>query len=138
MRNSRRNVFVSLDFIGPGNRKTWRKHQAGNTSRYIVLLAAMFFVAPFALAQGSPKVTAVNPTAGKVNDIISIIGENLGKGSVSAVFLSDDKNDSKASVLDQASEKITIKIPQVKSGNYNISVQTGDRIMILPVHFEVQ
>jgi hypothetical protein len=107
-------------------------------SRYIALLIAMVFLTPFVLAQGSPKVTSVDPAMGKVNDTVSVIGENLGKGSVSAVFLSDDKNDSKASVVDQAAEKITIKVPQVKAGSYNISIQTGDKIMILPVRFEVQ
>jgi len=98
----------------------------------------MVFLTPFVLAQGSPKVTSVDPAMGKVNDTVTVIGENLGKGSVSAVFLSDDKNDSKASVVDQATEKITIKIPQVKVGSYNISIQTGDKIMILPVRFEVK
>jgi hypothetical protein len=106
--------------------------------QYSVFLIAALLLAPFVFAQGSPKVTSVTPAMGKVDDTVSVIGENLGKGTVSAVFLSDDKNDSKASMVEQAAEKITIKIPQVKAGSYNISIQTGDRIMILPVRFEVQ
>ena len=66
------------------------------------------------------------------------MGENLGKGSVSAVFLSDDKNDTKATLVEQGAAKIVIKVPQVKPGSYNISIQAGDKIMILPVKFEVQ
>jgi hypothetical protein len=139
MRNSSRNVPGRHDLSNPANSiERMKQHCAGGMSRYIALLIAMVFLTPFVLAQGSPKVTSVDPATGKVNDTVSVIGENLGKGSVSAVFLSDDKNDSKASVVDQAAEKITIKIPQVKAGSYNISIQTGDKIMILPVRFEVQ
>lgn len=138
MRNRSPAAFVSRDLVDPENSKTFRKRHTGHAPSYITLLLAMLLTTPFAFAQGSPKVTSVDPAMGKVNDTVSVIGENLGKGSVSAVFLSDDKNDSKASVVEQAAGKITIKIPQVKSGSYNISVQTGDKIMILPVRFEVQ
>jgi hypothetical protein len=31
-----------------------------------------------------------------------------------------------------------LKVPQVKSGGYNISIQEGDKILILPVRFTVQ
>jgi hypothetical protein len=138
MRNSSPAAFVSPELVDPKNTKPFRKHPTRNALSYITLLVAILFATPFAFAQGSPKVTSVDPAMGKVNDTVSVIGENLGKGSVSAVFLSDDKNDSKASVVEQVAGKITIKIPQVKSGSYNISVQTGDKIMILPVRFEVQ
>jgi hypothetical protein len=129
---------ASLDLFNSENRKIWKCRQCGNVLRYSVLLIAVFFLAPFAFAQGSPKVTSVTPAMGKVDDTVSVVGENLGKGTVSAVFLSDDKDDSKASMVEQAAGKITIKIPRVKAGSYNISVQTGDKIMILPVRFEVQ
>jgi hypothetical protein len=119
-----------LDIQNGKNPEVW--------SKIFALLIALFVISPLLFAQGSPKVTSVDPAAGKVNDTVTISGENLGKGSVSAVFLSDDKNDSKASVVEQAQGKISIKIPQVKPGSYNISVQAGDKIMILPVRFEVQ
>ena len=31
-----------------------------------------------------------------------------------------------------------LKVPEVKSGGYNISIQEGDKILILPVRFTVQ
>lgn len=127
-----------LDLFSSENRKTRKCPSCGNILRYSVLLIAVFALAPFVFAQSSPKVTSVTPAMGKVDDTVSVIGENLGKGTVSAVFLSDDKDDSKASMVEQAAEKITIKIPRVKAGSYNISIQTGDKIMILPVRFEVQ
>src|SRR2546423_10524321 len=51
--------------------------------------------------QSSPKITAVAPAAGKVNDSVTLTGENLGKDSVTAVFLSDDKDDFKAILVEQ-------------------------------------
>jgi IPT/TIG domain len=90
------------------------------------------------LAQNSPSVKAVDPTSGKVNDSISVEGENLGRSVVSAVYLSDEKTDYKAVIVQQASDKIVLKIPQVKPGDYNVSVQTGAAIYIQPVRLTVQ
>ena len=106
----------------------------------VVLIASLLLLclAPRAVGQNSPKITTVAPTAGKVNDSVTLTGENLGKDSVSAVFLSDDKDDYKATVLEQGSAKIVLKVPAVKSGGYNISIQEGDKILILPLKFTVQ
>lgn len=95
-------------------------------------------LAPRVGGQNSPKITGVAPATGKVNDSVTLTGENLGKESVSAVFLSDDKDDYKATLVEQGSAKIILKVPEVKSGGYNISIQEGDKILILPVRFTVQ
>jgi len=110
------------------------------TIRKIGLIAAflLLWLAPPALAQSSPKITAVAPATGKVNDSVTLTGENLGKDTVSAVFLSDDKDDYKATLVEQGSAKIVLKVPQVKSGGYNISIQEGDKILILPVKLTVE
>ena len=73
-----------------------------------------------------------------MNDNVTLTGEKLGKGSVSTVFLSDDKSDYQVTVVEQAEERIVIKVPRVKAGNYNVSVQAGDKIFIMPVRFTVQ
>ena len=99
----------------------------------LLLLCLVQFVG----AQNLPKVTAVDPGTGKVNDNVTLTGENLGKATVSAVFLSDDKDDYKATLVEQEAGKIILKVPQVKSGGYNISIQEGDKILILPLHFTV-
>jgi hypothetical protein len=102
---------------------------------------AMFLLlclAPRVGGQNAPKITTVAPATGKVNDSVTLTGENLGKDSVSAVFLSDDKDDYKATMMEQANGKIVLKVPEVKSGGYNISIQEGDKILILPVRFTVQ
>jgi hypothetical protein len=100
-------------------------------------LLLLLCMAPRAGGQSSPKITAVAPATGKVNDSVTLTGENLGKDSVSAVFLSNDKDDFKATLVEQGSAKIVLKVPEVKSGGYNISIQEGDKILILPVHFTV-
>jgi hypothetical protein len=66
------------------------------------------------------------------------MGQNLGKESVSGVFLSDDKEDYKATVVEQAGQKIVMKVPQVKAGDYNVSILVGDKILILPARFKVE
>jgi len=102
------------------------------------LLAAAVLLAPLAFAQGSPRVTGIDPSSAKVNDNVTVMGENLGKGSVSAVFLSDDKTDYKATLVEQAADKIVMKVPQMKPGDYNVSIQAGTRILIEPVRFNVR
>lgn len=103
-----------------------------------IALLLLLCLAPRVGGQNSPKITAVAPATGKVNDSVTLTGENLGKDSISAVFLSDDKDDYKATLVEQGSAKIILKVPQVKSGGYNISIQEGDKILILPVKFTVQ
>jgi hypothetical protein len=41
-------------------------------------------------------------------------------------------------IVQQASDKIVLKIPQVKPGDYNVSVQAGAAIYIQPVRLTVQ
>jgi hypothetical protein len=103
-----------------------------------VFLAAAVFLAPLILAQSTPQVTGVEPQSGKVNDSVTVSGQNLGKDAVSAVYLSDDKNDYRATVVQQTAEKIVMKIPQVKPANYNVSIQVGDKLFIKPVRFKVE
>lgn len=126
--------ILSLHNAGEGN-GSWR---AGNKYRSLALLAAAILLSPLTFAQGNAQVTGVDPASGKVNDSVTVNGENLGKASVSAVFLSDDKDDFKATIVEQSDGKIVLKVPQVKLGSYHISVQVGDKILIKPVRFTVE
>lgn len=103
---------------------------------WTLALLALFLV-PLLFAQSTAKVAAVDPTSGKVNDTVTLTGENLGKDNVVAVFLSDDKDDFKATLLEQENAKIVMKVPQTKAGGYNVSIQVKDRILILPLKFSV-
>jgi hypothetical protein len=104
----------------------------------LLLLAVALFAAPLLLAQATPRVTSADPTSGKVDDTVTLMGENLGKATVTGVFLSDDKDDFKATITDQGDGKIVMKVPKVKAGNYNVSVGTSGNIYIMPVRFTVQ
>ncbi len=112
--------------------------RGGNMRRWWVFLAGAILFSSLAVAQTAPQVTGVDPASGKVNDTVTLSGNNLGKASVSSVYLSDDKSDYKATIVDQSDDKITAKIPQVKPGDYNISVQVGDKLFIKPVKFKVE
>jgi IPT/TIG domain-containing protein len=98
----------------------------------------MLVLATMVLAEGSPRIISVEPAAGKVNDPVTVTGENLGKESVSAFLLSDDKTDFRAALTEQAAGKVVFKVPQVKPGDYNVSIQVGNNILIQPVRFKVQ
>ena len=104
------------------------------------LFVAMLLSLPTArlLAQTAPSIATVDPTSGKVGETVTITGTNLAKSSVPAVFLSDNKSDFKAAVVEQSAEKIVIKVPQVKPGGYNLSFQEGAAIYILPFRFTVE
>jgi hypothetical protein len=107
-----------------------------NCGKWAIAVLGLFLV-PLLFAQNAAKVTALDPTMGKVNDNVTVMGENLGKDNVAAVFLSDDSDDFKANITEQSADKILLKVPQVKAGKYSLSIQVKDRILILPVRFEV-
>jgi hypothetical protein len=110
----------------------------GNKRKWWLFLAGVILFSSLAVAQNAPQVTGVDPASGKVNDTLTVSGNNLGKASVSSVYLSDDKNDYKAAIVDQSDDKITVKVPQVKAGDYNVSIQVGDKLFIKPVKFKVE
>jgi hypothetical protein len=106
--------------------------------RVFGLTAALLVLATMMLAEGSPRIVGVEPAAGKVNDSVTVSGENLGKESVAGFLLSDDKTDYKAALVEQAAGKVVFKVPQVKAGDYNVSIQVGNNILIQPIRFKVQ
>ena len=131
--DSNHNEFLSL----PGTKEGKGRYRNKNVHRRLAFLAAVL-LAPLIFAQGAPQVTGVEPSSGKVNDTVTVTGVNLGKDSVTSVFLSDDKSDYKATIVEQTAEQIVVKVPQVKPGDYNLSIQVGDKIFIKPVRFKVE
>ena len=134
-RRSNRDAFV---FRAKFFRKEFTRKALNRMLTLTAFAAVLALPLRLTLAQNSPSVKAVDPTSGKVNDSISVEGENLGKSVVSAVYLSDEKSDYKAVIVEQASDKIVLKIPQVKPGDYNVSIQSGAAIYIQPVRLTVQ
>lgn len=110
------------------------------TAALLLLVAALLTAAPILplFAESTPAITGVDPASGKVDATITLTGTDLGKASVVAVLLSDDKNDYKATIVSQTDDKIVIKIPRVKPGRYNVSLQDAKTIMILPIKVTVE
>jgi Rieske Fe-S protein len=135
--SARRPIFGKIPLFSRTRRAT-NIHRDWHSFRRWVILAAVIVATSAAMAQNTPQITAVDPSYGKVNDTVTVSGNNLGKALVSSVYLSDDKSDFKAAIVEQGDEKITLKVPQVKAGNYNISLQVGDKLFIKPVKFRVQ
>jgi hypothetical protein len=132
-------AWDSGKFPSTSNSGNKNKIERGGNARWRwVFLSSVVLFASLAVAQNAPQITGVDPASGKVNDTVTVSGNNLGKTSVTSVFLSDDKNDYKAAIEDQSEDKITMKVPQVKPGDYNISVQVGDKLFIKPVKFKVE
>jgi len=107
-------------------------------SRLLFVAAAALLLASLGRGQGSPRVTGVEPSSGKVDSNLTVAGENLGKETVSDVYLSDDAADYKATVVEQTAGRIVMKVPQVKPGGYNVSIHVGNNIFIQPVRFTVE
>ncbi len=131
-------VEQESDSVGIVCRQCKRVASYYTTLALLAAAALLMLLGPLLFAQRSPLVTGVDPSSGKVNDTVTVAGENLGKSTVSAVFLSDDKTDYKATLVEQDEEKIVMRVPHVRPGRYNISVQTGNAIYIQPVRFTVQ
>ena len=107
--------------------------------RIVRLALAITFFSAMAWAQAGPKLTAVEPAAGKAGDNCTISGENLGKDAVAAVLVTDvEDKDYPTEVVSQAANKIVFKVPKVKAGSYNISIKIGNNIYIQPMRFTVQ
>ena len=104
----------------------------------VAMLPLLLLPAIRAAAQGSPRVTGVEPTTAKVGATVTVTGENLTRANVTSVYLSDNNDDYKAVVVEQASNKIVVRIPKVKPGDYNISIEIKSDILIQPVRIAIQ
>jgi hypothetical protein len=71
-----------------------------------------------------PRMISVEPQNGKVGDVIAVSGENLAKGSVAKVYLTDDKTDLECSIVDQTDTAIKFKIPAKAAGRLSLMVLT--------------
>ena len=107
-------------------------------ARFRFLPAVALLTASLAMSQNSPHVSGVEPASGKVNSSITVLGENLNEDTIVGVFLSDEATDYPAEVVEKTADKIVLRVPDVKPGSYNISIQIGNNILIEPVRFTVE
>jgi hypothetical protein len=108
---------------------------------FAILLIAVACIVAMAQAP-LPRITAADPNTGKVGDLVTLTGENLGKDSVAKVFLTDgDKVDIVVEVTEQTATTIKFKIPAKATGRMRLMVQTAEpdpRQMVLPTRVTVE
>ncbi len=108
----------------------------------LAVLAILTAAAPVYAEGAFPRMTTVAPDTGKAGDVLSVSGENLGKETVSQLFLTDGKNDTKVEITEQVATSIKFKIPAAaKPGRFNLLVLTADKqpkLIEQPVKVTVQ
>lgn len=109
-----------------------------NRLRVAATVLAVALLAIGAWGQDHPTVNGVDPGTAKAGDKATITGVHLAKPGVIAVFLSSTTEDFPAIVQEQSETKIVIKIPKVKPGDYNVSIQVDKAILIMPVHVKIE
>lgn len=92
--------------------------------RLVLSILAILVLALPAIPQSS--MSSVEPASGKVGDLLTIRGTNLGPNNVSALYLTDGTTDIKVAIVEQAAEFIRFKIPsQAKAGRFALMILTG-------------
>jgi hypothetical protein len=89
------------------------------------LLLAAVFASMILLAQAlMPQIRTVDPMSVKAGEVVSLDGENLDQGFVSAIILTDGTTDFKATITDQSATSIKIKVPStLKPGRFGVVVK---------------
>ncbi|MCX6625348.1 MAG: IPT/TIG domain-containing protein [Acidobacteria bacterium] len=99
--------------------------------RLSVILPVILFVLliPQALfPEAMPRMTTVEPGTAKIGDLLNVAGENLGKASVSQLYLTDGKNDLKVAVTEQNDSSIKFKVPATaKPGRFALMILTSGK-----------
>jgi type 1 fimbria pilin len=91
-------------------------------------------------AAGSSNVhlTGIDPATARAGGNITLKGENLTQDNVAAVFVSNASDDFPAPIVEQTGTKIVVKVPKVKAGDYNISIQVKRDVLIQPIRLTIR
>lgn len=91
----------------------------------IPLLLALALPAGSQPQAGMPWINSVEPASGKVGDVLSIQGANLGQDNVAELYLTDGKTDLKVPIIEQTSTLIRFRLPPgAKPGRFAPMVLT--------------
>lgn len=98
----------------------------------LVLLVAAIIPLPAGAQAAYPKLEAVTPEAGRVGDVLTVEGENLGNGTVESLYLTDGETDWKTEILEQNATSIRFRIPEgAKTGRFSLMVLTAGETQTL-------
>jgi hypothetical protein len=108
----------------------------------IALLIALSGSAHSLLSTSLSLITSVEPDSGKVGDMLTARGTNLGQGTVAALYLTDGTNDIKMVITEQSADSIKFRIPpEAKPGRFALMILTMDkelRLLEQPVKVVVE
>jgi len=94
--------------------------------RYAWRLYAVFFLTTTLAYAAAPRLTSVEPSAGKPGDELVVSGQNLDSSNVTNLFLTAGSKDYEVKINDQTSDSIRFAIPEkVEFGSYSLMIQTG-------------
>ena len=94
-------------------RRTWR-------------FCTVFFLTAALAYAVSPRLTSVEPNAGKPGDELVTNGQNLGSPNVTKLYLTAGGKDHPVTIKEQTSDSIRFTIPEkIDLGSYNLMVETG-------------
>ena len=94
-------------------RRTWR-------------VCVVLFLAATLSYSATPRLTSVEPDAGKHGDELVVSGQNLESSNVTNLFLTAGGKDYEVEIKEQTSDSIRFTIPEkVEFGAYNLMIQTG-------------
>ena len=93
------------------------------------VLLAVFMVSICLHAQSTlPQMKTVEPSNGKVGDLLTAVGENLDKANVAKLYLTDGTHDIEVPIEGQDATSIKFKIPaKAKPGRLALMVLTRGR-----------
>ncbi|MFN7998354.1 MAG: hypothetical protein U0Q18_32330 [Bryobacteraceae bacterium] len=73
--------------------------------------------------------TSVEPGSGKVGDVLSIQGVNLGPDFIAALYLTDGTTDVKVPILEQTATLVRFRIPpEAKPGRVALMILTKEKV----------
>ena len=107
---------------------------------FIPLLFLTALSATLCAFQNFSRLASVEPDTGKVGDEAIAKGENLDKSKIGELYLTDGKNDVKATITEQSDTEIKFKIPKIQAGRYRLMLVTAkkDSMIEQPVMITVE
>jgi len=102
----------------------------GISTLSIPLLLVVFALPAFSETQAAiPTMTSVEPGSGKVGDVLSIQGANLGPDFIAALYLTDGTTDVKVPILEQTATLVRFRIPpEAKPGRVALMILTREKV----------
>jgi len=96
-------------------------------------LIALLLISCAALSafEGLPRCSAIDPDTAKTGDSVNLTCENVDKTTVSDLYLTDGKADTKIDVMEHTADKIKFQVPRIKPGRYHIAFLTANKASII-------